>query len=55
MLNNIKKTIAYARRNGISGAVVAAAERLHDQRAENYRYIPPTEEELERAKTVLGA
>ena len=50
MLNNIKKTIAYARRNGISGAVVAAAERLHDQRAENYRYIPPTEEELEKQR-----
>ncbi|MBE5859962.1 MAG: glycosyltransferase [Butyrivibrio sp.] len=46
MLNNIKKTIAYARRNGVSDAIVATAERLRDRRNDNYTYVPPTEEEL---------
>ena len=50
MFNNIKKTISYARRNGISGAVVAAAERIHDQRADNYTFEPVSEEELERQR-----
>ena len=50
MLNNIKKTIAYARRNGITDAVMAAAERIHDQRADNYTYEPPAEEELEKQR-----
>ncbi len=50
MLNNIKKTIAYARRNGVADAVAAAAERIHDQRAENYTYIPVSEEDLEKQR-----
>ncbi len=50
MLNNIKKTIAYARRNGVTEAVTAAAERIRDQRADNYVYTPVPEEDLEKQR-----
>ncbi len=50
MLNNIKKTIAYARRNGVSSAIVAAAERIHDQTSDNYEFVPATEEQLEKQR-----
>ena len=50
MINNIKKTILYARRNGISNTAVAVMERLRDQRNDNYSYVPPTEEELEKQR-----
>ncbi|MBE5844875.1 MAG: glycosyltransferase [Butyrivibrio sp.] len=48
MLNNIKKTIAYARRNGVSSAIIAAAERIHDQTSDNYEFVPTSEEHLEK-------
>ncbi|WP_408070095.1 glycosyltransferase family 2 protein [Butyrivibrio sp. JL13D10] len=50
MINSIKKTISYARRNGIGNAAVAVMERLKDQRNDNYSYVPPTEEELEKQR-----
>ncbi len=50
MINSIKKTIAYARRNGIGNTAVAVMERLRDQRSDNYTYVPPTEEELEKQR-----
>ncbi|SEM49442.1 Glycosyltransferase involved in cell wall bisynthesis [Butyrivibrio sp. ob235] len=50
MINNIRKTISYARRNGVGSAVVAAMERLRNQRDENYLYKEPTEEELEKQR-----
>ncbi len=50
MINSIKKTISYARRNGIGNTAVAVMERLRDQRSDNYIYEPPTEEELEKQR-----
>ena len=50
MINNIKKTISYARRNGVGNAVVAAMERIRNQREENYTYTEPSEEELEKQR-----
>ena len=50
MINNIKKTISYAKRNGVGNAVVAAMERLRNQREENYTYSEPSEEELEKQR-----
>ncbi|WP_049945660.1 glycosyltransferase [Butyrivibrio sp. LC3010] len=50
MINNIKKTIAYARRNGVGNTVVAAMERLRDQRTESYDFVPVSEEKLEKQR-----
>ncbi len=50
MLNNIKKTIAYAKRNGVYNSVVAAAERIHDQMGDNYEFVPASEEQLEKQR-----
>ncbi len=50
MLNNIKKTIAYVKRNGVPSTVVAAAERIRDQRADNYEFVPASEENLEKQR-----
>lgn len=47
MLNSIKKTIAYAKRNGISAAYYAARERLENQR-QYYDYVSVSDEELFR-------
>ncbi|MBR5730852.1 MAG: glycosyltransferase, partial [Firmicutes bacterium] len=49
MLSDIRKTIDYARRNGLTAAAAAAAERLSD-RADTYRYIPATSLELGEQK-----
>ncbi len=49
MLSEILKTIDYAKRNGLTAAVVAAAERLCD-RAAPYEYIPVTAVELEEQR-----
>jgi len=47
MLGSIKKTIAYAKRNGLGPAYYAVRERLEDQKKE-YEYIPVSEDELKR-------
>ena len=49
MLGSIKKTIAYAKRNGIAAAYYAAKERLEDQKKE-YNFIPASDKELSRQK-----
>ncbi len=46
----MKKTIYYLRRNGIVNTWYAAKERMEEARREEYRYIMPTEEELERQR-----
>lgn len=38
--NAVLKTIAYYRRNGLRAAFFAALERLHDNRNENYTFVP---------------
>ena len=58
MLGSIKKTIAYAKRNGIAAAYYAVKERLEDQKKE-YNFIPASDKELSRqkeeAKSVWGS
>ena len=49
MLGSIKKTIAYAKRNGVSAAYYAVRERLEDQKKE-YSYEPVSSEELSKQK-----
>lgn len=49
MLGSIKKTIAYAKRNGIAAAYYAAKERLEDQKKE-YIFTPVSSDELSRQK-----
>ena len=49
MLSEIRKTIDYAKRNGLTAAAVAAAERLCD-RSVPYEYTPVTETELEEQR-----
>lgn len=49
MLGSIKKTIAYAKRNGVSAAYYAVRERLEDQKKE-YSYEQVSSEELSKQK-----
>lgn len=45
--NAAKKTIAYAKRNGLKAAFFAALERVSDNLKDKYEYIPPSKEALE--------
>lgn len=49
MLNLVKKTIAYVKRNGIRAAYYAAKERMEDQKI-SYTYTPVPENELEEER-----
>ena len=52
-IENLKKTLAYARRNGIGAAFTAAQERLSLNRVP-YSYEPPTEEELRAQRAAFS-
>lgn len=47
---NIKKTIYYLKRNGIVNTWYAAKERMEKSEYEQYQYMEPTEEELDRQR-----
>ncbi|MGN1180658.1 MAG: glycosyltransferase [Suilimivivens sp.] len=47
---NIRKTIHYLKKNGFKQAYYAAKERIYEERAEDYTYTAPTEEELTRQR-----
>ncbi|MCR5155103.1 MAG: glycosyltransferase [Butyrivibrio sp.] len=48
--NAVRKTIAYAKRNGVRAAFFAALERVHDNAASGYEYRPLSGEVLEEQK-----
>ncbi len=48
-LSNLKKTWYYLQKNGIKEAVMAAAERI-GQEKQDYRYEAPDPKELERQR-----
>ena len=48
--SNMKKTVNYLKRNGIRQAYYAARERMESVRESDYRYEPPTEEEIRLQK-----
>ncbi|MCR5101693.1 MAG: glycosyltransferase [Butyrivibrio sp.] len=49
--DSVRKTIAYAKRNGISAAYYAAMERLDDNKKDNYEFSPVSKEEIDRQRT----
>ena len=48
--NAVRKTIAYAKRNGSRAAFFAALERLNDNRRDKYKYIPLSEAVLKEQR-----
>lgn len=49
-VSNLKKTIHYLKKNGIGQAYYAAKERVSREKADNYRFVPLPEEELDRQR-----
>lgn len=49
-LANVKKTIYYLKRNGVKNTWYAAKERMEETAGRGYRYVGPTEEELQRQR-----
>lgn len=54
LLSDIRKTLRYAKRNGLSDTVYAVAERLKEKAAGSYEYIPPSEEVLRSQRALYG-
>ncbi|MDE7247264.1 MAG: glycosyltransferase [Lachnospiraceae bacterium] len=48
--DNVRKTINYLKKNGFAGTIYAAAERVQEERAADYRYLPPDAKELQRQR-----
>ena len=46
--SNIKKTVEYLKRNGVSDTYYAIAERISEKRKKKYTYNPPTPDELKK-------
>lgn len=49
-VSNVRKTIHYLKKNGIKQAYYAAKERIHSEKAEDYIYEAPAEEEIKRQR-----
>lgn len=49
-MDNVRKTINYLKKNGISHAYYAAKERVEEERTADYCYIAPTAEKLIRQR-----
>ncbi|MDE6320450.1 MAG: glycosyltransferase, partial [Lachnospiraceae bacterium] len=50
-LDNVRKTVNYLKKNGLTNTFYAAAERMQEERlAADYRYCPPGEKELEEQR-----
>ncbi len=52
MFGNIKKTISYYKRNGFTATWYAVQERLWEKKHIKYDYVPPSEEELDKQRSV---
>lgn len=48
--DNVRKTINYLKKNGLSGTFYAAAERVQEEREADYRCPPPDEADLQRQR-----
>ncbi|MDE7199541.1 MAG: glycosyltransferase, partial [Lachnospiraceae bacterium] len=48
--DNVRKTINYLKKNGLTGTFYAAAERVQEERAVDYHYLPPDAKELKRQR-----
>ena len=48
--SNWKKAYYYLKKNGLKAAVLATMERLEKSENDNYQYIAPSKEELNRQK-----
>lgn len=42
-IDNVRKTVNYLRKNGLAGTFYAAAERIQEEKAADYHYLPPDE------------
>lgn len=53
-INNLKKTIRYLKKNGVTHAYYAARERIEEGKRDHYHYVEPSEKILEaqREKTM---
>lgn len=53
-INNLKKTLRYLKKNGVSHAYYAARERIEEEKRDHYCYVEPSEEILkaQRRETV---
>lgn len=49
-IDNVRKTINYLKKNGLAGTFYAAAERVQEEKAADYHYLPPDEETLAKQK-----
>lgn len=50
-LDNVRKTVNYLKKNGLTHTFYAAAERMQEERlAADYRYCPPGEKELDEQR-----
>lgn len=49
-MDNLRKTINYLKKNGISHAYYAARERVEEERKADYYYMAPSEEKLTRQR-----
>lgn len=49
-MENVRKTINYLKKNGISHAYYAAKERVQEERISDYCYIAPSQEKLTRQR-----
>ena len=47
-MDNVRKTINYLKKNGISHAYYAAKERLEEEKRADYYYMAPSAETLTR-------
>ena len=51
---SMKKTLYYLRRNGMKNTCCAVLERLEERKKPQYRWVPPTPEELARQRRECG-
>lgn len=50
-IHNLKKTISYLKRNGLRETLITVKEHFSPNTQDNYRYIPPAEDALERQRS----
>lgn len=53
-MDNVRKTINYLKKNGISHAYYAARERIEEERRADYYYLAPSQEKLTRQRQETG-
>ncbi|MDE5892925.1 MAG: glycosyltransferase family 2 protein, partial [Acetatifactor sp.] len=49
-IHNLRKTIAYLKRNGLRETLITVREHLPRHSRENYQYTPPEESSLEQQR-----